>query len=201
MNHRNSERGSIHVIVTVVLVAALIGTLGFIIWQNYLAPKDDSEDKTATSKVEEKQSDKKSGETADEESHVAHDMKKEIAASMNNNYQGLSGHMTNVVSGAISHTEAIYMNKSNTEMVGLIQDYFGGSNPNLAVSGGWNFTDFRNLKNEKMLAQAKASQFFDFNGSYIGITKTQSGDEVFIAFTLNAEERITYAFWGMVLGY
>ena len=42
-----TKRGDAHAIIIIVLVVVIIGLLGFVIWQNYLAPKDDEGKKDA----------------------------------------------------------------------------------------------------------------------------------------------------------
>ncbi len=45
MKHRQSQTGSAHVIVIVLLVVALLGTLGFVFYQNFIAKKEDNSTK------------------------------------------------------------------------------------------------------------------------------------------------------------
>jgi|GEM_PF-1545173 len=40
IKNSQNQTGSAHIVVIVILVAALIGALGFVLWKNYLAPKD-----------------------------------------------------------------------------------------------------------------------------------------------------------------
>jgi len=48
MKHRQSETGSAHVIVIVLLIVALLGTLGFVFYQNFIAKKQDAPTKQTT---------------------------------------------------------------------------------------------------------------------------------------------------------
>lgn len=42
MNKNKFERGSVHIILTLVLALAVMGTLGFVVWQNYSKSKNDT---------------------------------------------------------------------------------------------------------------------------------------------------------------
>ena len=50
-----TKRGDAHAVIIIALVVAIIGLLGFVIWQNYLAPKDDKKQETETVEQEKKQ--------------------------------------------------------------------------------------------------------------------------------------------------
>lgn len=48
MKNNNTQTGSIHLIITVVLVIALLGSLGFVFWQNVIQKKSDTVSKQQT---------------------------------------------------------------------------------------------------------------------------------------------------------
>lgn len=73
---RNSEQGSLHVIVISVLAIALVGALGFIFWQNILQPKPSNVAMNNTTNSEEKttpQTDKEVVPTDPNEGYVVLD--------------------------------------------------------------------------------------------------------------------------------
>jgi len=190
MNTRN-QSGSAHVVIIIILVVALLGTLGFVLWQNFLAPKDD--------KVTEQVTTQETTETEiTPEVDKTATTKSEIAASMNNNYEGLSAHMISPIGGSIANSDGIFRDKTSDELVALIQDYFGTSNPDLAVSTDWTFADYKDLNNDALTNLFKQSTFTDYATSYVGLAKIKSGDGIFVAYTLNKDGLITYAFWGLV---
>ncbi len=193
MNTRN-QSGSAHVVIIIILVVALLGTLGFVFWQNFLAPKDDKVTEQVTTQ------ETTEAEITPEVDKIAAS-KSEIAASMNNNYKGLSAHMISPIGGSIANSDGIFRDKTSDELVALIQDYFGTSNPDLAVSTSWTFVDYKNLTNDKLTNQFKQSGFPDYATSYIGTAKIKDGSDVFVAYTLNEDGLITYAFWGLVSGF
>jgi hypothetical protein len=49
MNSRKTETGSAHIVIIIILVVALLGTLGFVFWQNFLKPKTDTAQTITTS--------------------------------------------------------------------------------------------------------------------------------------------------------
>lgn len=49
MVKNSSQNGSTHVVVIIILVVALIGVLGYILWTNFLAPKDEVSQQVVTS--------------------------------------------------------------------------------------------------------------------------------------------------------
>lgn len=191
------QSGSAHVIIIIILVAALLGSLGFIFWQNFVSKNSNTESKEQQ-RVE--QNDKESESIHPDISEV-NASKKGIASATNDNLKGLSGYMVSPLGGAIANSDGIFSNKTNEELVSIISDYFGASNPDLAISGEWTFSDFKDLNNDKLAAQLKASSFTDYTSSYIGVAESKGGEDVFIAYSLNDKGLITYAFWGIVLGY
>lgn len=48
MNKKQSQSGSIHLIIVIVLVVTLIGALGFIFWQNFMQPKTSDTNSSTT---------------------------------------------------------------------------------------------------------------------------------------------------------
>ena len=53
ITHSSKQQGSAHVVIIIILVVAILGLLGYIIWNNYLAPKDDTTQQATTSQTEE----------------------------------------------------------------------------------------------------------------------------------------------------
>lgn len=51
MNKHKSQSGSSHLIIIIILVVALLGTLGFVFWQNYYQTKTTTQTKISNAKV------------------------------------------------------------------------------------------------------------------------------------------------------
>ena len=49
MKKLNNQTGSAHVIIIIILIAAVLGLLGFVFWQNFAKPKDNAASSAATS--------------------------------------------------------------------------------------------------------------------------------------------------------
>jgi hypothetical protein len=49
MKSRQNQSGSAHVVIIVILILALLGTLGFVFWQNFIQKKDTAPTTTTTS--------------------------------------------------------------------------------------------------------------------------------------------------------
>ena len=58
MNKNKSQLGSVHLVVVIVLVIALISALGYIFWQNFMQPKTDNSDKVTTKIIDDTSSKK-----------------------------------------------------------------------------------------------------------------------------------------------
>lgn len=188
MKSHIKEQGSAHVVVIVVLVAAVLGLLGFVFWQNFLMPKDDT---TVGQTVTQEEAEE---DVAVPEAPAVPVSKTQISAAMNSDYKNLSANMISPIDGAISNSDGFFQGKTSEELSTLIGDYFAGIT-------GWTFTDYKDLNNEKLTAQLKASSFTDYATSYIGTASSPSRGDVFIAFTLNDQGLITYAFWGGITGF
>lgn len=55
INKTLSQKGSAHAVIIVILVVALLGTLGFIFWQNFIKPETAQNTNSNTSKTENKE--------------------------------------------------------------------------------------------------------------------------------------------------
>lgn len=195
----NRQKGSAHVIIVSILVIALIGALGFIFWQNFIynkpaQEKDTSAKKADTDKPKTQQRQLSSAEKIDA-------TKNKINNAMNSDsYNGLADLMTNPVDGAISHSDGIFNDVSPATMTRQVYQYTSPSDNSYHYS--WEFSDFSNVQNSELKKQAANTTFFDFTNSYVavGISSSASHGDMFVAFDINKEGKITYVFYGLILG-
>lgn len=189
-----SQKGSAHVIVTILLVVALLGALGFIFWQNVIS-KNSSLDTTANSAMENKNNtnEPKTTDKADMVSETKDSVQKAMSQEQ---YIGLQPLMTNPISGAVANSDGIFINVSPDA---LTEALFGTYSRNTSANRyTWSFSDFKDLNHEALKKQASETTFFDFKDSYVAVGKPSSSNygEVFAAFKINAEGKITYIFSG-----
>lgn len=50
--HKNRQSGSAHLIIILIVIALLVGALGFVFWQNFMQPKNNTSNTTSTSNKE-----------------------------------------------------------------------------------------------------------------------------------------------------
>lgn len=187
MRLRTSEKGSTHIIIVVVVIILVIGVIGFVFLQNFINKKDTSTEQTTTKTDETPVVDK-----------VAQAKLGITAAMKALQYRGLTAYMTEKLDGAIAYSDGIFAGKTSQEMTDLIYDYFHSSNPEVfSTVGTWTFADFKDVTDEKLVATAKDSTFFDFKDSYVGLAHGTDVD-IFVAYKLNGDGLITYAFFGLL---
>lgn len=108
------QKGSAHVIVTLVLAVALVGTLGFVFWQNFIK-KDEPVKQNETTKTETKE-EEKTEELAKATKLEIKEFNKSLDLT-DAKYDDITYSMTSIDRGASKYVAAIYSKDLNRRLV------------------------------------------------------------------------------------
>lgn len=176
-----------------VVIAGLIGTL---FWQNIILKKSDSQG-DASSKVD-TGTKKENPSTAPDPVAEA---KIGISKALNTDtYSDLKNYTASSVDSAIAYSDGINNGITGEKLASNIHQYFidfAKNNMRDPVTG-WKLEDFDTTTNDTLKKTAADTTSFDFKGAYVAIGNAPA-DNLFVAFRLNAQGKITHAFYGTML--
>ena len=201
--NKSNQQGSAHVILISVLVLVILGLVGVLFWQNVIDNPSGNTNNDAVAKDEQQETKDETAESPEPSVSPLVATKAGIGEAMNTpDYDGLADLMVNSVDSAISHSDGIFTDQKPEVVVKALNQYFKdyASNNNTSSVTKWTFNEFKKIDNKKLKTQAEQTTFFDFNGSYVGVGES-SPDDAFVAFRLNSQGKITYVFYGYILGY
>lgn len=199
MNHK--QQGSTHVVIIVLMALVIIGLIAVLFWQNFIAEPSVENSQRMAATANNEQSDTK--QAIPPRADAIENAKAGISKAMNTEgYEGLERYMAESVDSAISNSDGIFSDETGAKVAKDIHKYFinyakWNNKPQVTE---WSFADFEDTDNEKLKQQATQTTFFDFKGSYVGIANGQ-GEDMFVAYRLNEQGKITYAFYGAVSGF